>query len=364
MTAINTGLRNVPVSRDEVGTGHELMPIDGSARGGGGNTGSSRCIGTLYGRIFVDISKSRQAKWILSKAGDVVFFARSFGTPRLRVVYAFAENRESRDMDTIVEAAMREAGSAPYPRIMKLYVHLPGDALPKKRNHLKTIGGKTYFILPSHGILCDRIYLGECYETFLSWLGQHSRRNIRNVRRHAAQSGITHHVERAQDCPADALWGLGDRTHPVRFRPSTVAAIYRLIGEQGHGFHSILKLPSGEVLSCCSELIEGNTAFIIHQMNNRDHIKQNPSLTNRAFLIEHLIQTGITDLVFVRGCRGILHHACRPESGTTIWVIRRSLGSLLCGLVLLTQFPAADIPEKVRAFVTHLFRAPSDRHSA
>jgi hypothetical protein len=346
--------------------GLQMRDAPAAAQGAGRPQGSSRVagrdrrVGTLYGRIFLDICTSHRGGWELSSRGGMASFAKFFFKPWFRVAYAFAAEGRGRDMDAIVEQAVLDTGADP-PRIMKLYAGLPDDSERKRRGHMAQIAGKTYFILPSFGSFRDRIHLGDCYEGFLARLGGHSRRNLRNVHRDADKGGITHSMIQARDWPDGALLALAGRSHPVRYRTGIVTAIHRLVAEQDRGFHSVLRLSSGDVLSCCTGFIEGNTAFIIHQMNHRDHLRNNPSLTNRAFMIEQLIAEGVRDLVFIKGCRGILQHACEQESGATIWVIQRSFGSVLCGLMLLTQFPVSDLPGKVEAFFAHLRRAPARR---
>ena len=315
--------------------------------------------GTIYGRIFLDVCQSRQGKWAFYRTETFAGYVRQFLTPNLVVAYSFAKNGLSKDMETDVAAAVQEIGAGSHPRIMKLYAMLPNDCLHYSRNRILEIAGRKYFVLSTVRSLRDRIHIGQSYETFLTQIGGHSRRNMRHVRRRAIQSGITHSITLARNRMDEPMRGLAGHNHPAGFRPRTVAAIHGLLAEHGQGFHSILRFPSGDLLSCCSGFIEGDTAFIIHQMNHHDHLEHNPSLTNRSFLIEYLIERGVTDLVFSRGCRGILHHVCRQESGATLWVIQRSAGSVLCAMMLLCQFQLTDIPQKLRAFFAHLARGPA-----
>ena len=244
-------------------------------------------------------------------------------------------------------------------------------ATPGRRRRILTLAGRHHLVLPATINFHDRIPLAATYDEFLATLGGHSRRNLRHARRNAAQAGITHTIrpaapEHAPDIAANLapnlapdLAGLAARTYPTGFRQAAVQAIHRLLAAQAHGFHSLIAAPDGDIISCCSGFIDGDTAFVIHQMNHRDHLAQQRSLTNRGFLIEHLIERGVKNLVFIKGCRGILHHACLPESGDVLWIVRLSPRSLLVAAMLLAQFPLLDVPGKIRAFVYHLARGAS-----
>jgi hypothetical protein len=146
------------------------------------------------------------------------------------------------------------------------------------------------------------------------------------------------------------LQSLVARNHPIFVDHGTVDSIYRLLNDQPRGFHSVLRLPCGEALSCCSGFIEGSTAFILFQMNHGDYLRHNPSLTNRAFLIEALVARGVRDLVFINGCRGVLEHACQTEFGVRIWAIRLSPTTFICAVLLLLKTRRADIAPKLRNF--------------
>ncbi|MEJ0046452.1 MAG: hypothetical protein WDN04_10280 [Rhodospirillales bacterium] len=316
-----------------------------------------RACGSLHGRIFLDICKTYKPAWVFSNSRFATSFVRVFAAQRFKVAYAFAGTHNNEPLRTIVQHTMDDFAPATCPAITKLYVALPLPAPPTGMRWRITIGNARYLVFGADMILRDRIHLGACYQSFLATLGQHSRRNLRKVRQHAADAALTHQVQPLLAAPSRTLRSLVARNHPIAFGPRTVDSIYRLLADHPRGFHSILRLPAGEAISCCSGFIEGDTAFILYQMNNGDYLRHNPSLTNRAFLIEALIADGIRDLVFINGCRGVLQHACQTEHGAKIWVIKRSFASLVCAALLLTQFRRADIAPKMRSVLEHLLRS-------
>jgi hypothetical protein len=257
-------------------------------------------------------------------------------------------------LQVAVDAAFRDLNPNGRSCIIKLYFDAPKYAeRGKRRFFFWTIAGKKYLIELFYFDFRDTLPLEESYEHFLSKLGKHSRRNMRNVRRQAVRSGVTHQMERALPCPSPELLVLGDHAYPAASKAETIAKSDRLIGKLGQGFHSILRLQSGEIISCCSGLIERDTAFILYQLNHRDYLKHNPCLTNRAFLIESLIQAGIKNVVFAGGCTGVLNHACLRGSGAILWFIRPTFRSLL----FLAEFTASEIPRKLARFIVRLLRS-------
>jgi hypothetical protein len=320
---------------------------------------------TLFGRLYLDICQLRGAGWAFYRARETAGCARHFIAPSIAAGYAVAADGGLQSIEACAAAALRDAAIAgAAPSILKLYVGRPNGFPQPGGKRVVKIGGKLHAILPARTAIRDRIPLGDSYENFVSGLGRHSRRNLRHAQARALRLGITHSVESVpRHFPAE-LRTLAGNTYPTGARPGIVAAIHRLLGAHGRGFHSILSLPSGEILSCCSGFIEGDTAFVLHQMNHGAHLDLEPSLTNRAFLIAHLIQTGVRDLVFIKGCRGILHHACVPESGEIAWVVRLSPASLLCAPMLLAQVPLIDAPARLRAVVTHMLRGSTPAEAA
>ena len=108
------------------------------------------------------------------------------------------------------------------------------------------------------------------------------------------------------------------------------------------------------MISCCSGFIEGDTAFVVYQLNHRERLKQNPSLTNRAFLISHLIGMKINDLVFIGGCMGVLQHSCVPENDAKIWIMRRSFRTFPLLVLTYSKAPLAEVPKLLVAWMRPL----------
>jgi hypothetical protein len=306
--------------------------------------------GTLLGRIYLDICKTYQPGWTASQGRFSVRLVRTLAAGRWPVAYAFADRRADDALHTSIHAALSDFSPGSRPAIAKLYVAQPGQQPASAIRHHMRIGPARYFVFGTGMETRDRIHVGGSFESFLGTLGQHSRRNVRKARQHAAKAGIAHDMQATQPVPSSGLRALVARNHPITVDHATVDSIYRLLNDQKRGFHSVLRLPCGETLSCCSGFIEGCTAFILFQMNHGDYLRHNPSLTNRAFLIEALIARGVRDLVFINGCRGVLEHACQTEYGLRVWAIRLSPGTLVCAALLLLHAQRADIVPKLRNF--------------
>jgi hypothetical protein len=300
---------------------------------------------SIYGRILVDIYKIYSNKWKFHNDSKILNLTRDFLFCKFKLVYESLQNiRDEEDFQMAVDTAVRELNPNNNPCFLKLYFNLREYSEQIRRKSVWTIAGKKYWVVLSYFDHRGILHLDESYEIFLSKLGKRSRRNIRNVRRQAVQSGITHEMEQAPLHPSLERLALGKQAHHSTVSPKEITALDRLIGKRGQGFHSNLRLRSGEIISCCSGFIRDETAFVVYQLNHRGYLQHEPSLTNRAFLIENLIQSGMKNINFVYGCAGILHHACTDDSGTNIWVIRRSFLTLLCGpIIYLAQFSLLDI---------------------
>ena len=300
---------------------------------------------SIYGRIVVDIYKIYSNKWKFQNDTNILNLTRDFLFGKFKIAYASLQNiRDEDDFQMAVDTVVRELNPNNNPCFLKLYLNLREYSEQIGRKSVWTIAGKKYWVVLSYFDRRGLLHLDKNYELFLSKLGKRSRRNLRNVRRQAVQSGITYQMEQAPLRPSLERLALGKQAHHTTVSSKEITALDRLIGKEGQSFHSNLRLRSGEIISCCSGFIRDETAFVIYQLNHRKYLQHEPSLMNRAFLIENFIQSGIENVNFVYGCAGILHHACTEDSGTNIWVIRRSFLTLLCGPVIyLAQFSLLDI---------------------
>ena len=325
-----------------------------------------------YGRLIVDISKIYSNKWKYQGGPNCPYLIRDFTFCKFRFVYACLRDLDDQDdLRIAIDSAVREFNPNNHPCVLKLYLNMPKDVDQIKRKSVCTIAGKKYWVF----IYCLTrpaiLPLSENYEIFLSRLGKHTRRNMRNVKKEAIKSGITHQMEQFLLFPSPERVALRKNAYPLATQLKTIAAYERLIEIQHKGFHSILRSQSGDIISCCSGFIEGDVASIIYQLNHHDYLQHNPSLTNRAFLIETLIQAGIKNVSFIYGCEGILGHSCIDESGTNILVIRRSFLGLMCVLTYFFQFPVsvtlnrlADIFKNLAFRILHPFRSQPRIHDA
>lgn len=186
----------------------------------------------------------------------------------------------------------------------------------------------------------DLLSLSGTYEETLADLGRHTRRNIRSVQKTAASLGISFSlVPREWHVPYRDIRELAARTRPSPHPPGRIRKYERYVARTGGGFRSCLRDPGGTLISYCCGFMHEKTAYLIYQLNDADWHSLSPSLLHRAHLIEVLTATGVRDLIFVHGCRGVLQHACHPMSIDQTWFMRSDQSSRL-----LTKFVAAMTP--------------------
>ena len=319
-----------------------------------------------YGRLIADISNIYSDKWNFHRDSNIPNLTRDFKFCKFKFVYAYLKDLQDQDdLQLAVDSAIREHNPNNHACLLKLYLNMPKRIEHMKRRSVRIIAGKKYWVLLSYLNYRGILSLSQSYELFMSKLGKSTRRNMRKIRSKADRFGIIHKMEQSLLPSSSERLALAKHAYPAAFKPETVAVIDRVIEIQAQSFLSILRLQSGEMISCCAGFIENNVAFIIYQLNHREYLHHNPSLTNRAFLIENLIQAGKKKLSFVYGCEGMLNHACINESGANILVVRCSFLGLLCALTYIFQFPLSiilnrlsNVISKFGARIADPFRSP------
>jgi hypothetical protein len=169
----------------------------------------------------------------------------------------------------------------------------------------------------------DVLPLADTYEAFVEGLGKRTRRNIRNYRQLAAESGIkfAYHHGFLPEVSYESVFELCAKNGPVPFSPESVLVWRKRLWKQSGHFYSVLSTETGEMISLCRGFIWGKSAVIVYQLNNRDHYEKSPSLLHRAYLIEHLIRQGVREMIFTDGCEGLLKNACLENRGLSALVV-------------------------------------------
>ena len=167
--------------------------------------------------------------------------------------------------------------------------------------------------------------LGPDFEQTLAALGRHTRRNVRNACKLAAGEGIKFAFETIAD---PERFALTRATEPYPLGKGRVRALEGYAEQTGTAFRSTLRAQDGTVFSYSCGFVDGTTAYLVYQLNDRSWSRVGPSLMHRGFLLEALVARGCSELVFVHGCSGTLRHSCPPVASDHYWVMRSRSGRL------------------------------------
>jgi hypothetical protein len=194
----------------------------------------------------------------------------------------------------------------------------------------------------------EAIELTDSYETFLATLGNHTRRDMRRLRRKAAAEGFTYELARVPLHLRHERRRLGQKAAPKRYKRPEVDAYDTFIAAQGHGFASQLRTASGTLLSYCSGLVSDGAAILCYQLNDGTLPRASLSLTHRSFLIEQLIATGVREFISPGGAVGLLERACRFRQGGELILVRQSAAALVKSLVIAAVRPYSTVGYAIR----------------
>jgi hypothetical protein len=163
------------------------------------------------------------------------------------------------------------------------------------------------------------------YDDLLRRLGKHTRRNIIQCRKWAADQAIKFHSSAAAgSLDYAALCELTKQNMP---EPKNLAKLLKTVefaASRGQQFQVALRSRE-KPFSVAGGFIEGDMALMVYQLNARTHRTLNPSLMLRGFLLEHLIERGVRYLAFVGGCAGVLQHQCMAVSAAELVLVRNKI---------------------------------------
>ena len=93
-------------------------------------------------------------------------------------------------------------------------------------------------------------------------------------------------------------------------------------------FQCALRSAQGDLLSCSTLFVEGDTAIMMYQLNDKNYPELGLNMTLRGFLIEHCIEAGIRRLVLPMGISGHLEYAASTNSIAQVLFVKSSLTSI------------------------------------
>jgi hypothetical protein len=169
------------------------------------------------------------------------------------------------------------------------------------------------------------LLLGPSYDETLAMLGRHTRRNIRNARKAALSKNLAFTFwSDGSGMQTEARVALGRNMQPYPLTETRMRRLEAYADAAGQPFRSVLQTAEGQAISYSCGYIDRQTAYLVYQLNDSEWSALGPSLMNRAFLMEALINLGCREIVFVHGCSGILMHACIPMTLDRYVVVRDS----------------------------------------
>ncbi len=199
----------------------------------------------------------------------------------------------------------------------------------------------------------DLLPLKPTYEDTLAAFGRHTRRNIRHVRKMAVEAGLTVETSTGPALISSSdRAALGRQTRPKGIAVSLSRRLEAYVERTGRPFRSVVRAPGGEIVSyTCGYFGEPGSACLLYQLNNPAFNTLSPSLLNRAYLIEWLIERGCAELVFVHGCSSVLQHACLRQPLEELLLVRRTLAGYLAASPFAFAGAESSLGRLVRAAV-------------
>jgi Acetyltransferase (GNAT) domain len=161
----------------------------------------------------------------------------------------------------------------------------------------------------------DWLHLGTDYRAFLERLGPRTRRNLRYYRRRAAEQGVEFVPNLTLEAYESAVAGLAlpADVHTLRQHDTRDRRFLTQLGNPfGKPLLAGLTHPDGRLLAVAAGVRSGNHLHLLSQFNDESLPGQSLSLTLRSYLIEHLIDHGISRIHFVNGTSAALGRYCDP----------------------------------------------------
>ena len=192
--------------------------------------------------------------------------------------------------------------------------------------------------------------LASTYDETLAGLGRHTRRNIRGARKTAAAKGFSFDVSTAGPAPEPpVLTALARKAQEFAVPGRLMTRFETYADLTGRPFRSVVRAADGRIVSyACGYLGDPHTAYLLYQLNDPDWNAIGPSLLQRAYLMEWLIDSGCRELVIVHGCTGVLRHSCLPQALEQFWFMRRSPAAYVSAGAISLAKPDASIGRLAR----------------
>jgi hypothetical protein len=180
------------------------------------------------------------------------------------------------------------------------------------------------------------------FDIFLASLGRATRSHARNSLRDFDRRGFSHTLTSGQPIEiTDEIRSLSERNMPSATPPHRLMEYVRDANAQDRPFQSAVHGPDGRLISVIIGYVVDGHAMLICQFNPHDAPKIGQagcSLLHRALLIRRLIGMGVTGLIVINGCNGMLRPYCLPVLAQTYLVVSlRPISWLRCAAYVLAR---------------------------
>jgi hypothetical protein len=176
------------------------------------------------------------------------------------------------------------------------------------------------------------------YEAFLQVLGKHTRRNVRYYRRKTVEE----HICFEPVVTPEEFGRERDRLNRTTHFPCSNLHLERddrLLMLHRGGERMALRAQDGSLVALLCGFILGGRFHLLSQWNDPGLEKLSLSTVLRGYMVEHIIERGCTELLFMGGSSFALGRFCEPQRFRLI-VVDRASGAMALGKRLLAGIPA------------------------
>lgn len=182
----------------------------------------------------------------------------------------------------------------------------------------------------------DLLLLDRNPEGLLSRLGNHTRRNIRRSQKIADSLGLIFDFRFQSKSIAvePEIISLAARNRPIQAISNNISMLEGMIERRGNGFETRISLSNGHLISLCRGFIEGQTAYLVYQLNDPVFPQISLSLFHKFKLIEELGLRSMAEIIFILGCTGPISKVCKITTREELVTVRPTLRGLAIAIIL------------------------------
>jgi hypothetical protein len=168
----------------------------------------------------------------------------------------------------------------------------------------------------------DRLMLAPNFDQFLGTLGKHTRRNVRSYMRKSKEAGITF---AGLLTPEDYQAGVERLNANATFRadPLRLERDERLLTFHSGAGRFGLRSADGDLVAVLCGFSHGKRFHLLTQLNDVGLEHLSLSMVLRGYLMQHLIESGHTELQFIGGSSLSFGRFCSPLQYRSVFADKR-----------------------------------------